>query len=92
MVGLKVVKKYCKEYWEIENYAQAMADETQLWHCHHRLEEYLWCSREYLKKVKRYYDVPAEELIFLTPKSHHQIHGKLNANVKWLENNLDKDE
>lgn len=90
MICLETVKRFCKEYWKIENYDQAVADELQTWHCHHRLEEYLWCSREYLKKVKRFYDVPVEELIFLTPKAHKRLHRKLNANVKWLENNLEQ--
>lgn len=86
----KNIEIFCDEYWKIENYILAVNDLTQTWHCHHRLEEYLWVSKEYLKKIKRYYHVPADELIFLPPKAHRRLHDKLNKNVAWLERDLSR--
>lgn len=72
MISLDNVKKYCKNYTEIENYEEAIADTTQTWECHHRLEEY--CSRKTLIKAGYYYNVAPECLIFLTPAEHNKLH------------------
>ena len=76
MINLKDVKKYCKDYTKIENYELAMADSSQTWECHHKLEigqDYLNTCEE-LKMMNLYYNRPAEELIFLTVKEHHKVH------------------
>ena len=60
----------------IENYQEAVSDDTQIWHCHHR-GEILPCgvfSQHDLKKFGLYWHRPASELIFLTPSEHHRIH------------------
>lgn len=75
-------KKFCKEDPSmIENYDKAIADETQIWHCHHRDEirtlpsgMIAIHSREELKEIGRYYDCPANELIFLCPADHSKLH------------------
>ena len=76
---LKNLKLYCyDDISDIENYEQAMNDETQVWDCHHRAE-ILPCgnlSRDTLKKFGLYYHRPASELIFLTKSEHMRLHAK----------------
>lgn len=71
------VKKYCCEDISlIENYTQAIADDTQTWECHHR-GEVLPCGRfniEDLDKFGLYWKRPAAELIFLTRAEHTSLH------------------
>lgn len=69
---------YCKEYWKIENYDRAKADNFKGWVCHHRLEltledEFARTSEE-LKQLGMYYDRPYFELIFLTTSDHAKLH------------------
>lgn len=72
----KMSKYYCCEDISlIENYDKAVADNTQVWHCHHRLEDDGY-SEQQLKKMKMYYGRPASELIFLTPHEHLSLHFK----------------
>ena len=78
-----------KRYWadgeltKIENYDKAVADTTQVWDCHHRLE--VQDGKPVLKKdliaQGLYYHRPAEELIFLTEKEHCLLHCKYNKNL-----------
>ena len=71
-------------YYKIENYQKAVEDDTQIWHCHHRLEIYdengkerfLQKSRDELIAENRYYNRPASELIFLTKSEHMRLHMK----------------
>ena len=71
----------CRRPELIENYAQAVLDTTQIWECHHRrethyLERGKWIrreqeiSKEQLIDEGVYFDVPPEELIFLTHEEH----------------------
>lgn len=76
MIHLKTVKRFCKEYWKIENYDQAMTDETQTWHCHHRHEIDWVLPKKELIAIGRYYDVHYSELIFLTREEHVRLHHK----------------
>lgn len=62
---------YCRHPELIENYALAIADETQMWEVHHRKEE-LYSQKE-LKERNEYFDVPPKELIFLTVADHRKI-------------------
>ena len=63
----------------IENYDKAIADKSQIWHCHHRRETIF--SRKDLIEIGEYYNRPACELIFLTPFEHIRLHqlGKHNS-------------
>ena len=73
MISEKRAKSYCKDDISlIENYDKAIADTTQLWHCHHRRETIF--SRKDLIEIGEYYNRPACELIFLTPFEHHRLH------------------
>ena len=74
MISLGNVKQYCKEYWNIENYQEAINDQTQTWHCHHRHEIDWALTKENLISIGRYYDVHYSELIFLTPEEHMRLH------------------
>ena len=73
MISEYYAKSYCKDDISlIENYDKAIADTTQLWHCHHRRETIY--SRSELKEIGEYYNRPACELIFLTPLEHYRLH------------------
>lgn len=65
----------CEDISLIENYEEAMADTTQTWICHHRLEyvDGKVTSQAELKAKGLLYNRPASELIFLTPKAHGKI-------------------
>lgn len=87
MISIVNVKKFCKEDpSKIENYDKAIADETQTWHCHHRDEVKVLPSGimvirsvEELIENCRYFNCPANELIFLTPAEHSKLHKLHNA-------------
>ena len=73
MINENSAKSYCKDdISQIENYDKAIADKSQVWHCHHRRETIY--SRSGLIEIGEYYNRPAEELIFLTPNEHHRLH------------------
>ena len=62
---------YCRNPELIENYDKAIADETQTWEVHHRKEE-LYSQKELIERGE-YFDVPPEDLIFLTIAEHNKI-------------------
>ena len=81
MINEKFVKNYCRDdLSKIENYDKAIADTTQTWECHHRLELTLdgdpALSNKQLKMHGMYYNRPYYELIFLTPSEHRRLHMK----------------
>ena len=77
MINEQHVKRYCcEDISKIENYEEALNDNTQTWDCHHRAE-ILPCGHfeiEDLKEYGLYYNRPANELIFLTHKYHIGFH------------------
>ena len=77
MINEKQTKKYCSEDISlIDNYDKAIADTTQTWHCHHKLEVQgqFFNSAKLVIKCKMYYYRPASDLIFLTSSEHRHIH------------------
>lgn len=73
MIDKKRAIKYCKnDISLIENYDKAVADNSQVWYCHHRRES-IYSAKE-LIDIGEYYNRPACELIFLTPNEHHRLH------------------
>ena len=73
MINLKNVKKFCRDDISmIENYDKAIADDTQVWDCHHRRETIY--SVKDLQDIGEYYNRPACELIFLTKSEHTRLH------------------
>ena len=79
MISKKNCKAYCcEDLSKIENYDKAVADTTQVWVCHHRLEvqgQFI-NSVELLKRCRMYWKRPANELIFLTRSNHTKLHSK----------------
>lgn len=67
---------FCRNYTEIENYDEAINDQTQIWDCHHRKEIEDNKTSEQLIKEGLYYNRPPEELIFLTHLEHTRLHGQ----------------
>ena len=85
MISENSAKSYCKDDISlIENYDKAIADTTQVWHCHHRRETIF--SKSDLIEIGEYYNRPACELIFLTPFEHNRLHHlgkKVSAETCW---------
>lgn len=79
MINLRFIKKCCKDdYTQIENYEQAINDNSQTWVLHHKLEiheDYI-NSKEQMINMNLYYERPSNELIFLTKAEHNRIHTK----------------
>lgn len=79
MIGKKRLRRYCKEFQEIENYQEALRS-SELYHLHHRKEietledgtVVLRPMRE-LKELGLYYHRPPEELIFLKHSEHNSL-------------------
>lgn len=73
---------YCRHPELIENYDKAIANNTQMWQVHHRLE--CCFTQKFLKEMNLYYDVEPEALIFLTPSEHGKIdsHRKRNGEAR----------
>lgn len=77
MISTKSLKRYCcEDIRNIENYEEAVADKTQLWECHHRLEIFMmWrISKHSLKESGLYYNQPANRLILLPHSEHLKLH------------------
>lgn len=80
MINEYKAKRFCKEdISKIENYEKAIADTTQVWHCHHRTEIWWNCSKQDLIDNECYFNRKACELIFLTPLEHNRLHKKGHA-------------
>lgn len=76
MISSRTMMYCCEDISRIENYALALADESQVWHCHHRAE-ILPCGRYSIKELKAaglYWNRPASELILLTKADHTRLH------------------
>lgn len=81
MINESNAHKYCRDdLSKIENYDKAIADTSQTWVIHHRLELTLdgefALSRDQLKMHDMYYNRPYYELIFLTTSEHSILHNK----------------
>lgn len=78
------VKNYCFNYEKIQYYKFANLDKFQVWDCHHIRELHLLNGKSLDKPIYKqqllesneYYHITSEELIFLPPKIHHDIHQK----------------
>lgn len=85
MICIDTVKRFCYDYEQIENYKQAIKD-SKMWHCHHRkeIDNGVLVSKEELIKQGCYFDVNAEDLIFLPASVHRKLHGA-NVGIKARE-------
>ena len=79
MISESQSRKFCRDdISKIENYDLAIADKTQTWDLHHRLEltldgEFALTAAQ-LKMHDMYYNRPYYELIFLTRSDHIRMH------------------
>ena len=81
MISESQAHKFCRDdISKIENYDLAIADKTQIWDLHHRLELTLdgefALTRDQLKLHDMYYQRPYYELIFLTHTEHRRLHNR----------------
>ena len=78
----KSIKYFCDDFTHIENYNEAIADNSKVWECHHRLETHnsdgekrlVQLTIAELKALQMYYHRPADELIFLPKDEHITLH------------------
>lgn len=89
--------KYCKkeEIELIENYELAKKDNFKGWCIHHRDEIKVLPSGMYVLRTKedlidngRYYNCPANELIFLTLSEHQRLHMQYTSKERKLNMSL----
>lgn len=86
MISNNVKRFCCEDISLIENYNEAINDDSQVWSCHHRLETHYSDGRrrsdekdlliQDLISLGLYYNRPAKELIFLTNSEHAKVHQK----------------
>ncbi len=74
MLPRKIIDYCCEDISLIENYYKAIADKTQIWICHHRLETELDLSKQELIEMGLYFYRPASELILVTKSEHNSLH------------------
>ena len=79
MIGLQRVKRYCKDFTKIENYDEAVTDTTEMWVCHHKLENIF--TMKDLIDMGIYYNIKPGELIFIR-NSEHQGNVKLHIGCR----------
>ena len=82
MINEKNAKSYCSEDIAlIENYNEAIADQTRMWDIHHRREcdengRTLFTKKQ-LIEMNLYVKRPASELIFVTRSMHSKLHREM---------------
>lgn len=75
MISERQARIYCYEDLSlIENYELAIADKTQTWDCHHRVEDIMNCGAKELIAQGCYENRPAHDLIFLPHGKHSSLH------------------
>ena len=82
-------KRLCSNIENVENYEKAKADNFKNWEVHHRRETHLPngerrevdVTMDELKALGQYYNVSANELIFLTRAEHNILHHTGNSYV-----------
>ena len=77
ITSTKFLKRYCKNYKNIENYQEALKSPLRF-DLHHRREITEKKSKKQLIDENLYYDRPPEELVFLEHGEHMRLH---NANL-----------
>ena len=84
MINAYNAKRFCSEDISlIENYQQAISDQTKMWDIHHKKEcdengRTLFTSKQ-LKEMHLYYRRPASELIFVTKSMHSKLHREMHV-------------
>ena len=93
MIDVAKAYSYCKEDIQlIENYDKAKADCSQTWICHHKDEVrflpsgmIVTRSAEELMENGRYFNCPANELVFLPRDYHCAFHNKYMNNERKIK-------
>ena len=75
ITNIKFLEKYCKEYTQIENYAEAVKSPLK-YDLHLRLEISEMQTSSDLIFLHLYYHRPPEELTFLEHGEHIRLHNK----------------
>ena len=89
MINEKLAKRYCSEDVSlIENYQQAIADQTKMWDIHHRQEcdengRTLFTKKQ-LIDMGLYFNRPASELVFVTKSMHKKLHREQMENGRKI--------
>lgn len=68
---------YKEDISKIENYREAINDNSQSWDCHHRTEIWWNCNSKDLIDNECYYHRPDKELIFLQHAKHSKLYNAL---------------
>lgn len=75
MINEAQARRYCyQDISLIENYEKAIADTTQTWDCHHRVQTIMNCGAKELIAQGCYENRPAHDLIFLKKSEHTRLH------------------
>lgn len=75
MINEQNAYAFCKDdICIIENYDKAVADQSEIWECHHK--NGLEYSKQYLKDNGLYYHQSASSLIFLPQREHRKLHNQ----------------
>lgn len=101
MICTYTVSKFCRDDISlIENYSEAIKDTNEVWHCHHRDEIRILPSgikvirsRNELIESGRYYNCPANELIFMRVSDHRRLHmlgHKISEKLRTIFSNAGK--
>ena len=95
MINAKVYKFCCEPIEKIEKYDKAIADKTQTWHCHHRLELIATggvcnVTSQDLKDWGIYYNRPADELVFIRHAEHMRLHGIVRKHPEETKEKISK--
>ena len=83
MINENNAKRYCSEDIAlIENYHQAIADQTKMWDIHHRRESdengRTLFTKKQLIDIGLYLNRPASELVFVTRSMHKKLHREMS--------------
>ena len=85
MISEYKAKLYCSEDIAlIENYHEAISDQTKMWDIHHRREcdenGITLFTHKQLVEMNLYLNRPASELIFVTRSMHWKLHREMREN------------
>ena len=100
MINEYYATRYCSDDISlIENYHEAIADQTKMWDIHHRREcdengRTLFTKKQ-LKELNLYFNRPASELIFVKRSMHWKLHreqmrngGKIGGKIGGKKNSI----
>lgn len=85
MISERSARRLCSDDVSlIENYHEAITDQTKMWEIHHRRE----CdsegrtlfTRKQLIEMGLYFKRPAPELVFMTRSMHNKLHREIRSN------------